>query len=209
MSDRYQNILNTAYDTFLNTCVIYPAIGKDAKPVLQDAQKQKIANLVNAATSSLNTTLAACGQVIAKAQGGQYVTKAALETDAKRNTTLLKAQAQALAALFAGFKREEDAWIKQAATLSQDARSAAVKAQRAVAAAFVAAVQDIETSVDADLKAAIQDWTSGTKPTPAPTPTPAAADLDVQRGALEDAALDGALFVAIDPALKSAAQARA
>lgn len=206
MSDRYQTTLNTAYGSFLDTGVLYPATGKDAKPILQDAQKQKVANLVSAGTSSLDTTLAACGQVLGKAQNGQYPSKAALEADVSRNTPLLKAQVAALGALFAGFKREEDAWIKQGATLSWDARGAAVKAQRAVADQFVAAVQAIESRVETDLKAAIDAWKPAVKPTPiiptpTPTPKPSAADVEVQCEALMDAALDGALFVAINPAL--------
>lgn len=202
MPDRYQAVLTTAYASFLDSSVLYPATGKDAKPVLQDAQKQKIANLVSTGTPSLNTTLAACGQVLTSAQNGQYPSKAALESDVSRNMPLLSAQVSALGSLFDGFKREEDAWVKQGATLSWDARSAAVTAQRAVAAQFVAAVQGIQNSVAADFQAAIDAYPT---PTPIPTPKPKpTVDWEGQREALLDAALDGALFVAIDTTLLAA-----
>ncbi|MCR4376471.1 MAG: hypothetical protein NUV50_00040 [Rhodospirillales bacterium] len=199
MPDRYQAVLTATYASFLDSSVLYPATGKDAKPVLQDAQKQKIATLVNTGPSSLNTTLAACGQVLSNAQNGQYSSKAALESDVSRNTPLLSAQVSALGSLFEGFKREEDAWVKQGATLSWDARTSAVTAQRAVAAQFVAAVQGIQNSVAADFQAAIKAY----GPTPTPKPKPA-IDWEGQREALLDAALDGALFVAIDTALLAA-----
>lgn len=204
MPDRYQAVLTTAYASFLDTGVLYPATGKDAKPVLQDAQKQKIATLVNTGPSSLNTTLAACGQVLSNAQNGQYPSKAALESDVSRNMPLLSAQVSALGSLFDGFKREEDAWVKQGATLSWDARTSAVTAERAVAAEFVAAVQGLATSVATDLKAAIDAYPTPTPiPTPPPIPKPV-VNWELQREALLDAALDGALFVAIDTTLLAA-----
>ena len=222
MANHYQNLLDTAYNTFLDTGVHYPATGKDSKPVLQDAQKQKVANLVNVGTSSLTTTLTACAEVLAKAQDEQYPTKAALEADIKKTTPLLTAQAQALDALLKGFKREEDAWIKQAATLSQDARSAAVKAQRAVADHFVATVKSIESGVEDDFKDAVAAWKPAAKPEPTPAPEPkqpktpepsppepdvlkqsATSALDGQREALMSAALDGVACVEISSALKS------
>lgn len=203
MPDRYQSLLQTAHGAFLATGANYPAAGKDAKPVLQDSQKAKIETMVNGPAPSLSATAGACGQVMAKAEARGYADKDALEADAVKSLRLFKAQVQALAELFGGFKREETAWIKQGATLSWDARSKAMEAQRAAAKAFLAAVAAIETEIATDVKTALAAYEpSPTPPTPPSPPTPP-VDWQAQREALMDAALNGVPCVEIDLTLKA------
>lgn len=208
MPDRYQSLLQTAHGAFLATGANYPAAGKDAKPVLQDSQKTKIETMVNGPAPSLYATAGTCGQVMAKAEARSYADKDALEADAVKAVRLLKAQTQALGELFQGFKREETAWIKQGATLSWDARAKAMEAQRAAAKTFLDAVAAIESEAASDLSAAVKAYPSAPPhpgPGPEPTPTPRPADIDAQRDALVNAALNGVPCVAIDPDLKPAA----
>lgn len=210
MADRYTSLLQTAYTSFGNSAVTYPASGKDAQAVMSAAQKTKVGNLVSGAQSSLSTTLKSCGECISKATSGAYASKDAYEGDAQKDLRLLDSQIKALSDLFASFEREDTAWIKKGATLSWDSRKQAVDAQHKVNAQLLASIKDIRTHVDGDIQTAASQW-GGSAPTPSPQPQPAplpgGSDVDIedQREALMDAALDGAPFVAVDPALKSAA----
>ncbi len=216
----YKTLLDSAYSLFTHTCVTYPAASKTGQKVLQDSQSEKVAALVSGGTSNLQTTLQQCDETTAKANDGGYATKGALETDTQNCARQLKSQVQGLTDLFKSFEREQTAWIKQGATLSWSARQDAVNAQREVDSTFLAAVSEIETSVNNDFAALIKNWKEpakkpkpdtkpDTKPKPdkkpVPTPEPDPTILNMQREALMDAALDGAPFVEIDPTLMEAA----
>lgn len=226
----YKTLLDSAYSLFTHTGVIYPAASKNGQKVLQDNQAEKVAALISGGTSNLQTTLQQCDGITAKASSGGYATKAALETDTQNCARQLKSQVQGLADLFKSFEREQTAWIKQGATLSWSARQDAVNAQRQVDSTFLIAVSEIEANVNSDFTVLVRDWkepetklksdtgkdkpdhkpdpdTGKDKPDHKPEPKlePDPTILNMQREALMDAALDGAPFVEIDPALMEAA----
>jgi hypothetical protein len=197
MPNRYTALLDTAYTTYIDSGVVYPAGGRDPQPVLQQAQREKIETLFKGNAPSVMTTLRSCGESMARAQSDGYDSKRAFESVARNNARLLSTQVQALANLLSAFERPYQAWVRKGATLDWDSRRAAVKGQQELDAQLQSSVAEIQSEVDRDIATVLKQWPGEPEP-----PEPSGVDVTAQREALMDAALNGVPLVAIDPSLR-------